>query len=38
MFDGGTAVDIGQITVEDLSKSYGEGFTDLAVSGFNGES
>lgn len=36
-FDGSTAFDFSAISVEDLSKSYGEGFTDLAVSTFNGE-
>ncbi len=37
-FDGSTQLDLGAINVEDLSRSYGEGYKDLAVSSFDGES
>lgn len=37
-FDGSTAVDISAIGEDALGKSYGEGFKDLKVSEFNGES
>ncbi|MGN0143188.1 MAG: methyl-accepting chemotaxis protein [Roseburia sp.] len=36
-FDDSTSVDISAFSTDDLSRSYGEGFSDLAVSSFNGE-
>lgn len=37
-FDSSTLLDLGALTTDDLSKSYGEGFKDLAISTFNGDS
>lgn len=37
MFDGSTELDVSGMTVDDLSKSYGEGYENLNVDSFQGK-
>ena len=36
-FDGSTELDLSQMTVDDLSKSYGEGYENLNITSFQGK-
>lgn len=38
MFDGSTKLDLSKVTVNDLSKSYGSAYSNLATDTFNGNS